>query len=86
MSTYRLRVDLTYNNTSAATNATTQINATLAANGRPETATRTGSSVAALILDLTEAQATSLLAALTPAWSTGTRTAGKVSTARADAA
>lgn len=84
MATYRLWVNLTYNNNSSATTATTNINSALTAQGRPEQADRTNRDVSLLIEGITEADAQSLLAALNSAWPVNSRTAGAVSCERVD--
>lgn len=82
MATYRLRIDLTYSTNNNATTAHTNINNTLAAEGRAEQATRDLRVVSLMIEGLTEAEAQSLTDALTPAWGSTTRSGGKVSTVR----
>jgi hypothetical protein len=82
---YRLRVTWTYSKVADANTAATNIDATLAANGRSETTTRpSNTSVEVIIEPLTESVAVTLRNALTSAWATGTRTAGKASVVRRD--
>jgi hypothetical protein len=84
MAWYRLRVDWTYSTTASANTAVTNINNVLAAQGRPETVTRVNNDIDIIIEPLDEAAAISLRNALTTAWATGTRTAGKASVVRRD--
>lgn len=86
MAWYRLKIDWTYNTVPNANTAVSNINNTLANNGRSETATRSGSNVTLTIDNLTEAEAETLRVALIPAWNVGTRTAGKSSVVRRDEA
>lgn len=81
---YRLRVDWTWSKTADASAALAAINATLAANGRPEQAVRTGTRVAVICEPMTAAQAVALRNALTPNWAPSTRTAGKASVVMRD--
>lgn len=81
--TYRLKIDITYNNTSGANTALSSINNYLATQSDvSQTATRSGSNVFLQIDGLTETRATELKAALTPLWGQGTRTGGKFSVVR----
>lgn len=82
MSSYRLRVALTYTTSANAASALTAVNAALVANGRTEVASRTGNDVNILVpAGLTEAEATSLQNALIAAANVGAKS-GKVSTVR----
>ena len=81
---YRLRVDWTYSTNNSANTALSAINATLAANGRDERATRTGTNVAVILEPVDAATAVTLRNLLTPNWATGTRTAGKASVVMRD--
>jgi hypothetical protein len=87
VATYRLRISLTYTTTANAATATTNVNNVLSGRTGPtiaERAVQNGSGVELLIEGLDEATAKSLVAALTPAWSAGARSAGKVSCVRRD--
>jgi hypothetical protein len=79
---YRVHLDITYNNATAATNAATALNSALAANGRAETVTRVSAVVTLLIVGLSESEAQTLRLALNSAWSGQTRTGGKASVVR----
>lgn len=82
---YRLKIDWTYSTSTSATTALTAINATLAAQGRPEVAVRTTNTVTVSVEPIaTEAAAVALRNALTLNWATGTRTAGKASVVMRD--
>lgn len=81
MAVYRIRIDQTYNTTANANTATSNINAVLTDAGRPERASRSGSTVTLEIDGLTEEEAKTLKVGLTPAWGVGTRS-GLVSTVR----
>jgi hypothetical protein len=79
---YRVKVDYTYNTTANATTARNNINTYLSAQGRPETASGTGTQVFLQIDGLTEAEATTLGNGLTSRWAVGTRSGVKASVVR----
>lgn len=81
---HRLVVEWTYSTSTSAATALTNVNNTLAAQGRAERATRTSNSITVEIEPLTETTAITLRNALTPSWATGTRTAGKASVVMRD--
>lgn len=82
---YRLRIDVTYTSTGNANSALSAINTALSTAGRPETATRSGSTVDLLIVGITsQAEAEALRSALHTAWSSVARSYGKVSIVRSD--
>ena len=85
MSTYRLRITYVYSSTTNATTAATNINNVLSGWSNPtlsQRAVRTSATLDLLITGLTEAQATSLHAALNTAAHSTARTGGKFSLVR----
>lgn len=77
---YIVRMSLTYSTTGNATTALTNINTQLANRGRVERATQAGATVS-LAMDAvgTQTEAEALRDALTSAWGSGSRSAGKAS-------
>jgi len=85
MPLYRIKIDIRYSSNANATTATTNINNVLAAEGRPERATKTAADVYVMIPGLaSQEEAESLISALNPAWSSVARSYGKVSVVRTD--
>lgn len=77
---YIVRVSLTYSTTNNATTALTNINTQLANRGRVERATQAGATVSLAVDGIaSQADALALRDALTSAWGSSPRTAGKAS-------
>jgi hypothetical protein len=79
---YRVTVDFTYNNSSFANTARSNINTYLSSVGRVETAGGSGTAVFVQIDDLDEATAVLLRDGLTSRWAVGTRSLGRASVVR----